>query len=175
MSAERDAYAVLCVPSHATREEISRAYRALARRFHPDGASPNHGRMAEINRAYDQLKTPDARVRYDADRRGGVAVGPGRPASTTSPWPGTTPPTTSSRRGTGGLASRMAARKAAGEDCTTIDFGRYAGWRLVDLARSDPDYLRWLSRHSSGIRYRDLIAQLLPADRDLGRRASVLG
>ncbi len=173
MSAERDAYAVLCVPSHATREEISRAYRALARRYHPDGASPDHARMAEINRAYDRLKTPAARARYDEDARAGVAVGPGRPASTTSSWPGTTP-TTSGGRGLGGLSSRIAARKAAAEDCTTIDFGRYAGWRLVDLARADPTYLRWLSRHSAGVRYRDLIAQLLPADQDLGRRASVL-
>ena len=175
MSTERDAYAVLCVPSHATREEISRAYRALARRFHPDGASPDHARMAEINRAYDRLKTPAARARYDADRGGGVAVGPGRPAPATSWWPDTTSPTMSGGRVTGGLSTRMAARRAAAEDCTTIDFGRYAGWRLVDLARTDPDYLRWLSRHSSGIRYRDVIAQLLPADRDLGRRASVLG
>jgi hypothetical protein len=43
----------------------------------------------------------------------------------------------------------------------TIDFGRYAGWRLKDLAKQDPDYLRWLSRHSSGVRYRNQIIALL--------------
>ena len=32
---------------------------------------------------------------------------------------------------------------------------------LRDLARSDPDYLTWLSRHSSGIRYRTEIYQIL--------------
>ena len=46
-------------------------------------------------------------------------------------------------------------------ESAVIDFGRYAGWRLADLARTDPDYLRWLSRHSSGIRYRRQIADLL--------------
>ncbi len=44
----------------------------------------------------------------------------------------------------------------------TIDFGRYQGWTLKDLAKHDPDYLRFLSRHSSGVRYRNQIAQLLP-------------
>lgn len=44
-----------------------------------------------------------------------------------------------------------------------LDFGRYAGWSIADLARQDPDYLQWLSRHSSGIRYRTEIAKVLEA------------
>ncbi len=44
---------------------------------------------------------------------------------------------------------------------TRLTFGRYTGWTLRDLARQDPDYLRWLSRHSSGIRYRTEIYQIL--------------
>ena len=35
---------------------------------------------------------------------------------------------------------------------------------MKDLAKHDPDYLRWLSRHSSGVRYRNLITQLLPPE-----------
>jgi hypothetical protein len=54
---------------------------------------------------------------------------------------------------------------------TTLDFGRYAGWSVAELARHDPDYLRWLSRHSSGIRYRSAIAKVLPGEPDLHRRA----
>jgi hypothetical protein len=42
-----------------------------------------------------------------------------------------------------------------------LDFGRYAGWTLGDIAREDADYLRWLSRHSAGIRYRSAILRLL--------------
>ena len=44
---------------------------------------------------------------------------------------------------------------------SALDFGRYEGWRLRELARRDPDYLRWLARHSSGIRYRTAIEQVL--------------
>jgi hypothetical protein len=55
-----------------------------------------------------------------------------------------------------------------------LDFGRYAGWRLADVARRDPDYLRWLSRHSSGIRYRQAIAALLPNEPDLVRRSHLV-
>ena len=161
MTVERDAYAVLQVDPRATRETISRAYRVLARRFHPDGATPNQERMAEINRAYDRVKTPAARACYDAARGTRVAVRPGRPV------PVTTPPTPRP----GGIR----ARRAATEDHTVIDFGRYVGWRIVDLARVDPDYLRWLSRHSSGLRYRDAIGRSLPGDLELGRRASILG
>jgi uncharacterized protein (DUF3820 family) len=44
---------------------------------------------------------------------------------------------------------------------TRLTFGRYAGWTLRDIARQDPDYLRWLSRHSSGVQYRTEIYEIL--------------
>ena len=44
---------------------------------------------------------------------------------------------------------------------SVLNFGRYAGWSLRDLARRDPDYVLWLSRHSSGIRYRTEIYGIL--------------
>jgi hypothetical protein len=44
---------------------------------------------------------------------------------------------------------------------SVLAFGRYTGWSLRDLARQDPDYLLWLSRHSSGIRYRTEIYGIL--------------
>ena len=44
---------------------------------------------------------------------------------------------------------------------TRLEFGRYEGWTLRDLARHDPDYLRWLSRHASGMQYRTQIYQIL--------------
>lgn len=167
MSTERDAYAVLQVSRHADAEVIKAAYRALARCFHPDGQTPDHDRMTELNRAHDHVKTQDARRRYDAKFGAGVPVGPGRPA------PGSSP-TFVSTVYTQPLARRRMAR-AAQEPGAVIDFGRYAGWRIADLATVDPDYLRWLSRHSAGIRYRETIARSLPGDTELGRRASILG
>lgn len=174
MSTERDPYAVLQVSRHADAEVIKAAYRALARAFHPDGATPNLGRMTEVNRAYDHLKTPDARRRFDARSGAGIAVGPGWPPSGVSPTAAS--PAPGSPFHSRPLARRRMAHAAQEPGAgAVIDFGRYAGWRIADLAAVDPDYLRWLSRHSAGIRYRETIARSLPDDAELGRRASILG
>jgi hypothetical protein len=74
----------------------------------------------------------------------------------------------------------MAASRRSPSDAKTdwgetrLDFGRYAGWRLADVARSDADYLRWLSRHSAGVRFREQIRALLRDEADLDRPASSL-
>ena len=46
-------------------------------------------------------------------------------------------------------------------DSTRLDFGHHAGRTLQELAKIDPDYLRWLARHPSGARYRAEIARVL--------------
>jgi hypothetical protein len=46
-------------------------------------------------------------------------------------------------------------------DPTRLDFGHYAGSLIADLATIDPDYLRWLERHPSGVRYRAEIHRVL--------------
>jgi hypothetical protein len=46
-------------------------------------------------------------------------------------------------------------------DPSRLDFGHYAGRTLEELARVDPDYLRWLERHPSGVRYRAEIHRVL--------------
>ena len=50
---------------------------------------------------------------------------------------------------------------ASSFDATRLDFGHHAGRTLVELASEDPDYLRWLARHPSGIRYRAEIARVM--------------
>jgi hypothetical protein len=64
--------------------------------------------------------------------------------------------------------------RTATADDDKLDFGRYAGWKISDIARVDPDHLRWLSRHSTGNRFREAIVRYLPNDGDLGRRASAV-
>jgi broad specificity phosphatase PhoE len=46
-------------------------------------------------------------------------------------------------------------------DPRRLDFGHYAGRSIEELARTDPDYMEWLSRHPSGARYRGEIARVL--------------
>ena len=46
-------------------------------------------------------------------------------------------------------------------DSTRIDFGHHAGRSISELAETDPDYLHWLARHPSGVRYRAEIARVL--------------
>ena len=46
-------------------------------------------------------------------------------------------------------------------DSSTLDFGHHAGRTIAELAVSDPDYLRWLARHPSGVRYRSEITRVL--------------
>lgn len=46
-------------------------------------------------------------------------------------------------------------------DPSRLDFGHYAGRSIAELAQIDPEYLRWLARHPSGIRYRAEINRAL--------------
>ena len=59
-------YAILGVPINASSDTIKRAYRQLARRYHPDIAGPEGAvQMKRINRAYDVLRDPQKRLNYD--------------------------------------------------------------------------------------------------------------
>jgi curved DNA-binding protein len=63
----RDYYEVLGVPRTATQEEIQRSYRKLARKFHPDvsKAKDAEEKFKEINEAYEVLKDPEKRQKYN--------------------------------------------------------------------------------------------------------------
>jgi curved DNA-binding protein len=62
-----DYYQVLGVNRDASAEELQRAYRKLARRFHPDvNSEPGaEERFKQITEAYDVLSDPETRARYD--------------------------------------------------------------------------------------------------------------
>ena len=55
----------------------------------------------------------------------------------------------------------MGPGRASSFDATRLDFGHHAGRTIAELASIDPDYLHWLARHPSGVRYRPEIARVL--------------
>ncbi len=63
----RDHYDALDVPRDASVDDIRRAYRTLARKYHPDvNKEPGaEDRFKEISEAYDVLRDPEKRERYD--------------------------------------------------------------------------------------------------------------
>lgn len=139
---DRDAYDVLQVHPAAHDLVIQAAYRTLASLCHPDRdpSAAATRRMAELNIAYAQVRSRDLRDLYDHRRR----LQQTRPATVVVSQP----------------QSQTSAAPARSD---LVNFGRYDGWTITQLARHDPDYLRWLGRHSSGIRYRTQIEAALAA------------
>jgi curved DNA-binding protein CbpA len=108
------------------------------------------------------------------------------PASSPGPQPPAPPPPTetvsrdwTSGRSTmgGGYDASMRAADGLGAagpppgrpSGSVLNFGRYAGWSLGEIARHDPGFLEWLDRAPIGRQYRGELDQLL---RTLGRRQS---
>jgi curved DNA-binding protein CbpA len=231
-----DPYRVLDVPSDASDEEIKRRWRELARDHHPDraaGDSKEAGdltrRMARINAAYDLLRDPERRARFDASPGGHAAAARSRrhhgrgngngfraPADgqrpSGPPPPRPTPPvtarfdaselfhrrnaTTSHGRPSYAAQRPVSARERHGDReplrasqptgpierhtgrhrqppptleearATTLEFGKFRGHTLGEVATVEPTYIDWIARTIT--RDRDLVvrARIVQADLD---------
>ena len=175
---QRDYYKVLQVDPEASVEVITAAYKTLAKRFHPetDLTGVHEIRLAELNRAYGVLRDAASRQRYDLEREDRLhPVGPGpereqvfAPAVVPPPQRHTSADGTPDGdsmlarvQGNGSPPPITSAEVSLAAGDLRLDFGRYEGWSLYDLAKRDPAYLRWLARHSSGLRFRREIARVL--------------
>ena len=140
----RDPYRILGVLPEADPDVVRAAYRVLARKLHPDGQDGppdpvTDRRIKDLTWAYAQVRDAEARLRFDRAR---FAAAPPTAAD---------PPT------------HGAARRADEDDPARVklDFGRYEGWTLREIAKRDIEYVQWLHRHASGARFRTTIDQLL--------------
>jgi molecular chaperone DnaJ len=76
--AERDYYQILGVDRSASHEDIRKAYRKLARKYHPDinpGNKEAENTFKDLSVAYDVLGDPDKRKLYDEFGEAGLAAG----------------------------------------------------------------------------------------------------
>ena len=181
-----DPYAILQVSQDADQDVLQAAYRALARRLHPDHSDdPTAGaQMAQLNAAWETLGDPERRSAYDRTHLSGVILDSTArtAASTTRSDPTATGSTGGSMpgRGAGGAAQsspppsgatwRMGPNGQGGAgpppgnpQGTVLDFGRHIGWSIGEISRVDPGYLEWLDKQPQGNRLHDEIDRTLRA------------
>ena len=75
MAEKRDYYEVLGLQKGASDEDIKKAYRKLAKKYHPDlnpGDKTAEQNFKEVNEAYEVLSDKDKKARYDAYGHAGV-------------------------------------------------------------------------------------------------------
>jgi DnaJ-class molecular chaperone len=145
---EKTYYKMLQVDPAAEPDVIAAAHRVLVTKLDPDRDATGVAeyRVRELNRALAVLTDAGQRRAYNEHLAASLAsdqvpMGPGHNGHS--------------------LGERLNTLGTDGAVNIRLDFGRYSGRTLGELARSDPDYLRWLSRHSSGIRYRGAIMRIL--------------
>ncbi len=161
---EIDPYAVLGVPRAASRSEIARAYRALARRHHPDAGAPPTADMARINEAWHVLSDPNRRAKWDREhtivepapwRQPGMADEPRRRRPPTPPPAPPTPMETPQRVAAVAIGVLVVVAlvvavltlpadnsdELAGFESTDVSFSYPADWGIHDGATDqDPSH-----------------------------------
>ena len=84
----RDYYDILGISRKASQEEIKKAYRQLARKYHPDVSKEADAaaKFKEVQEAYDVLSDPQKRTAYDQFGHAGVGMGAGAAPDRSERW-----------------------------------------------------------------------------------------
>ena len=67
----KDYYKILSIPINANKDEIKKAFRSLAKKYHPDRNKDDKDalqKFQEVNEAYEVLSNEDSRKKYDNER-----------------------------------------------------------------------------------------------------------
>ena len=154
----RTYYQSSMVDPEADPDIISVVHRRLAQRFHPDvdparkrapacSRSTRPGTRSRTPRSASGTtpSSPSAATAAETDRfvKRAAPVPEPDPITGRPPWGEAGPPPAGPRKG------------------PVLDFGRYRGWTLDQIARQDRDFLEWLQRHPAGRLYRVELEQLL--------------
>ncbi len=115
MAGERDHYDVLGVDRGASAKAIRKAYRRLARQYHPDvnKSADAATRFAEMQEAYDILSDAEKRKAYDRFGHAGVGVGQG-PGGFAAGWSGDAGGNPFDAPGFSGVFEEIFGRRAQG-------------------------------------------------------------
>jgi curved DNA-binding protein CbpA len=129
---------------------VRAAYRVLARLYHPDLEGGSSEKMVQLNNAWAVICDEAMRAAYDKSR---AALAP------------RLQPEQNYSRDSSRDSSHNSTSATPTLRTSILDFGRYQGWSLEQVARQDPDFLEWLARMPIGRPYRVEIETVLAAAR----------
>lgn len=143
-------YQLLMVDPSVDDDVLTVVYRRLVQRanlaYEDDGQ--RRERLSVIEQAYAVLHDADRRHRYDLRVAGIPAQEDPKPVTTE---PAQVIPVESPRHVVPiKPVTKTVAVVSSGGAARILDFGRYAGWSLRQIAMRDPDYLEWLRRSPGG-------------------------
>ena len=142
-------YQLMMVDPGVDDDVLTVVYRRLVQRanlaYEDDGQ--RRERLSAIEQAYAVLHDPDRRRRYDLR----VAGIPAQDAQPVPAAPATVVPVEPSREAVPVKPTAPSVTVVSSSGAARVlDFGRYAGWSLRQIALDDPDYLEWLRRSPGG-------------------------
>ena len=158
-----DHYRTLQVDPAAEFDVIHAAYRVLARKAHPDLAGDPE-LMVRLNIAWDALRDADRRAAYDQERTARLASNghASNGFASSNGANGSNGSNGSHPNGASGGAAESVIFSAAPKSADhagpppgdpfgpVMTYGRYEGWSLGEIARTDPGFLKWLGSVPAG-------------------------
>ena len=168
-------YQVLMLDVEVDADLLTTVYRRLVQRYQSplDRSGTGLQRLQAVEEAYAVLRDPHRRARYDAqleermraEETATHAFVPPAPVTPVVAAPVRAAPVVAASAARQAAVAVVSSRPSATRSVavSVLDFGRYAGWSLRQLAARDPDYLEWLLRSPGGRQYRAEITALLDA------------